>query len=122
MTGILELIRKLVGAGDSPGPFDTDILMHINSVFFILTQIGVGPSTGFIATEDTEWKEFLGESVKLELVKSYVYLKVRLLFDPPSSSTVIESMNKQIDEYEGRLLVATDPVLVIPGEGGETIE
>lgn len=122
MTGILELIRKLVGAGDSPGPFDVDILMHINSVFFILTQIGVGPANGFIATEDSEWTEFLGSGTKLELVKSYVYLKVKLLFDPPSSSTVIESMDRQITEYEGRLLVAADPKLEIVDEGSDSDE
>ena len=118
MTGILELIRKLVGAGDSASPFDTDLLMHINSVFFILSQIGVGPTDGFVATEDSEWTEFLqGSTAKLELVKSYVYLKVRLLFDPPSSATVLSSMEKQIAEYESRLMVAADPNLIVESEG-----
>ena len=117
MTGILELIRKLVGAGDSASPFDTDLLMHINSVFFILSQMGVGPTAGFVATEDSEWTEFLQGSTKLELVKSYVYLKVRLLFDPPSSATVLASMERQITEYESRLMVAADPELVIESEG-----
>lgn len=122
MTGILELIRKLVGAGDSAGPFDIDILTHINSVLFTLTQLGVGPAAGFIANEDSEWTEFLPSSIKLELVKTYVYLKVRLIFDPPTSASTLSAMERQAAEYEWRIQVAVDPVLVIPSEGGASDE
>ena len=118
MTGILELIRKLVGAGDSAGPFDTDILTYINSVLFTLTQLGVGPVAGFVANEDSEWIEFLPASMKLELVKTYVCLKVRLIFDPPASAAALSAMERQAAEHEWRIQVAVDPVLVIPSEGG----
>ena len=122
MAGILELIRKLVGAGDTAGPFDVDILTHINTVLFTLTQLGVGPADGFVATEDSEWIEFVPASQKLELIKTYVYLKVKLIFDPPSSATTLSAMERQASEQEWRILVAVDPVLTIIEEGGETDE
>lgn len=118
MTGILELVRKLVGCGDSTSPFDVDLLIHINSVLFILTQIGVGPSTGFIANENSKWSDFLPEGTKLELVKSFVYMKVKLLFDPPASSSALDSMTKLLNELEWRILVTVDPGFVVPVEGG----
>ena len=121
MDGILELVRKLVGCGDVASPFDFDLLVHINSVLFILTQLGVGPTGGLIANENSKWTEFLPEGVKLELVKTFVYMKVKLMFDPPSSSSALDSMTKLISELEWRILVAVDPVLVIPVEGGESV-
>ena len=78
--------------------------MHINSVFMVLNQIGIGPIEGFSITDDSEnWSDFSPEIGQIEAVKSYMYLKVRLLFDPPSSSAVMESMNNMIKEYEFRL-------------------
>jgi hypothetical protein len=121
MTGILETIRKLVGAGDSPGPFDTDLLIHINSALSVLTQLGAGPVEGFIATENSEWTEFLSASRKLEMVKTYVYLKVKLIFDPPPSSSAVESMKLEADKYEWRIQVEVDPPVVIPVETSEGV-
>ena len=76
----------------------------------ILTQLGVGPSEGFHITDSNEiWTDFIQEPARIELVKSYMHLKVKLLFDPPSSSAVIESMNRMISEFEWRLNVAAEP-------------
>lgn len=109
---ILVSIKKLLGIDAEYKHFDPDLIMHINSVFSILTQLGAGPSSGFSITGDSEmWSAFIDkEPKKFSLVKSYIYLKVKLLFDPPLSSAVIESINRQISEFEWRLSVAGDPV------------
>lgn len=111
MDSILTSIKKLLGITEEYKHFDNDLIMHINSVFMILTQLGVGPATGYSITNVTEtWSDFLGTDLsRLEMVKSYTYLKVKLLFDPPTSSAVIESINRQISEFEWRLNVAVDP-------------
>lgn len=109
MESILTSIKKLLGIAEEYVHFDADIIMHINSVFLILTQIGVGPSEGFSITGDNEtWDEFIPEGQTLEAVKSYVYLKVKLLFDPNLSSAVLESTNALIREFEWRLNVAAE--------------
>lgn len=109
---ILTSIKKLLGIDESYKHFDPDLIIHINSVFSILTQMGVGPANGFSITGDGEkWSDFIPDkSNNFSLVKSYVHLKVKLLFDPPLSSAVIESINRQISEFEWRLFVAADPV------------
>lgn len=109
MESILTSIKKLLGITEDYTHFDPDLIMHINSVLMILTQIGVGPSEGFtIEDETTTWNEFVPDS-SVECVKSYVHLKVKLLFDPPLSSAHIESINRMISEFEWRLSVAVDP-------------
>ena len=109
MESILTSIKKLLGIEEDYVHFDADIIMHINSVLSILTQLGVGPSEGyFIKDANATWDEFITNPAKLELVKSYVYLKVRLMFDPPSSSSAIESMNQLISELEFRIIVAVE--------------
>jgi hypothetical protein len=106
---ILTSIKKLLGITEEYNHFDADIIMHINTALMILTQLGVGPATGFIIEDESStWSEFIGDSVKLEAVKSYVYLRVKLLFDPPLSSAVIESTNKLISELEWRLNAEAD--------------
>lgn len=108
---ILTSIKKLLGIDAAYKHFDPDLIMHINSVFSILMQMGVGPANGFSITGDSEkWMDFTDELPKFSLVKSYVHLKVKLLFDPPQSSAAIESTNRQISEFEWRLFVAADPV------------
>lgn len=109
---ILTSIKKLLGIDDTYTHFDPDIVMHINSVFAILTQMGVGPTNGFsISGKDETWSAFISDRPDVfSMVKSYLYLKVRLLFDPPLSSAAIESINRQISEFEWRLFVAADPV------------
>ena len=111
MDSILTSIKKLLGITAEYTQFDTDLIMHINSVFSILTQLGVGPSTGFsIHDEYSVWTDFLPEDPRLEMVKTYIYLKVRLMFDPPDRSAVADAMKRQIDELEFRLNVAADQV------------
>lgn len=109
---ILTSVKKLLGIDKDYTHFDADLIMHINSVLSILTQMGVGPTNGFSITSDSErWSDFIADdSNRFSLVKSYVHLKVKLLFDPPLGSAVIESMNRQISEFEWRLFIAADPV------------
>lgn len=109
MESILTSIKKFLGIEKEYEHFDPDIIMHINSVFMDLTQIGVGPAEGFSIEDDTSaWTDFIPDTKNLQAVKSYIYLRVRLLFDPPSSSAVIEAMNRDIQRYEWRLNVAAE--------------
>jgi hypothetical protein len=106
---ILESIKKLLGLDKSYTVFDQDILIHINTVFMILYQLGVGPENGYKITGSLNvWSEFTNDEVLLESVKSYIYLKVRMMFDPPQSSALMQAMNEQIKELEWRLNVAND--------------
>lgn len=118
MDSILTSIKKLLGIAEDYTNFDMDIIIHINSVFSILTQLGVGPSEGFsISDKRDTWYDFIGDSTKIELVKTYIYLKVRLVFDPPQSSSVIDAINRTISELEWRLNVSVDPGYPIKSEG-----
>lgn len=109
MESILTSIKKLLGIAEEYEHFDADIIMHINSVFMVLTQLGLGPSGGFsIFDNEAVWTDFIPDTTRVEAVKSYVYLKVKLLFDPPLSSAVIESTNRMIGELEWRLNVAAE--------------
>lgn len=109
MDSILTSIKKMIGIEESYEHFDPDIIMHINSAFMILTQLGVGPAEGFFIEDETSvWSDFLPTTPKLESVKTYIHLRVRLLFDPPSSSALIESINRSISELEWRLNVAAE--------------
>jgi hypothetical protein len=117
MGSILTSIKKLLGIAEEYTHFDADLIMHINSVLSILTQIGVGPAEGFsIKDKSSVWEDFVPENSKWELIKSYTYMKVKLLFDPPLSSAVIESTNRIISELEWRIQVAADPVKTIEEE------
>ena len=108
-TSILTSIKKLLGVAEDYSGFDEDIMTHINSVFLNLTQLGVGPEEGFMIKDGTaEWEDFINDSTQLQAVKTYVYLKVKLLFDPPLSSSVTESINRMIAELEWRLNAAVD--------------
>ena len=111
MESILTSIKKMLGIAEEYTQFDADLIMHINSVLSILTQIGVGPSEGFAIEDDVAvWTDFVPANPKLELIKSYAYMKVKLIFDPPLSSSVIESLNRLTSELEWRIQVAADPV------------
>lgn len=114
---ILVSTKKMVGLAESDPSFDIDVMMHINTVLSVLTQVGIGPEEGFmIEGSDETWDAFVGADKRLNLVKTYVSLRVRLLFDPPATSFVIQSMEKQIAELEWRLNVQregelwTDPL------------
>lgn len=104
MTSILTSVKKLLGIDDEYKHFDVDIIIHINSVFAVLTQLGVGPSEGFsIIDEYATWDEYFQDGPHLEMVKTYMYMKVRLMFDPPTASSVLSAMERQITELEWRL-------------------
>lgn len=114
MESILTSIKKLLGIEEEYTQFDADLIIHINSVLSILTQLGVGPSEGFsIADKTAVWTDFVPGDARLSSIRTYVYLKVKLLFDPPLSSAVIESTKQLISELEWRLNVAADPVETI---------
>lgn len=107
-TSILNNIKKLLGLSEDYEAFDTDIIILINAAFSVLHQLGVGPEEGFAITDaSATWEDFMGNVPNLEMVKTYVYLKVRVVFDPPTGS-VLEAMNKTIQEYEWRANVEVD--------------
>lgn len=109
MESILNSIKKLIGPSAVYNNFDTDLIIHINSVFTILHQLGVGPSEGYrITSEHNTWDEFIPDDIQIELVKTYVYLKVKLIFDPPDRAAVLEAMNNTIIECECRLQMAAE--------------
>ena len=124
MDSILTSIKKLLGITAEYKQFDPDLIIHINSVFLILKQLGIGPEQGFsISGEYETWDQFLPEgSTNFEAVKSYMYIKVKLLFDPPTSSAVMEAMNRIASEYEWRLNVEAESAPVIVGEDGDQNE
>lgn len=105
---ILNTIKKLLGLDASYAPFDLDIMVHINTVFSNLTQMGVGPANGFMIKNDTEtWASYFVDDTIDEIlqqqIKSYIYLKVRLIFDPPANGNLMEALNKNASELEYRL-------------------
>lgn len=110
MDSILTSIKKLLGIGEEDTAFDMDIIIHINSVLMILTQLGVGPPDGFtIEDKDDLWSDFVSPDDKsFEAVKTYMYLKVKLVFDPPPSSAAIQVFENTIKELECRLRDAAD--------------
>lgn len=108
-TSILTSIKKLLGPTEDDTSFDVDIIMHINSAFFRLNQLGVGPATGFFITDNTKtWEDFLESRTDLEAVKTYVYQKVRLVFDPPQSSFLVEAIKDAIKEFEWTINVQVE--------------
>ena len=110
MDSILTSIKKLLGIAEDYEHFDADLIIHINSIFSILTQLGVGPSDGYSISSKTEtWADFIPDLSQIESVKTYVYLRVKLIFDPPLSSAVMEAMKQTISELEWRLNVSVDP-------------
>lgn len=103
-TSILISTKKVLGIAEDYTVFDLDIITHINSAFSDLAQLGVGPDDGFMIEDDsTEWEAFLGDDLQLNSVKTYIYLRVRLLFDPPATSYAVTAMEEQIQRLEWRL-------------------
>lgn len=113
MESILDSIKVLLGSNKEDTHFDPEIAIHINSAIMTLTQLGVGPVEGFsIQDKIKTWSDFLGDRTDLEAIKSYIYLKVRLVFDTPTSSFVIAAYEKQIAEFEWRLNVQQEGVVI----------
>lgn len=114
---ILTSTKKVLGIDEAYTAFDVDILMHINSVFATLNQLGLGPDEGYMIEDETPtWSDFFGNDPRLNSIKTYVYLKVRILFDPPGTSYLIQSLERQAEELTWRLNVVregtdyTDPL------------
>jgi len=100
---ILSSIKKLIGPAEDYDYFDPDLAFHINAALSILRQLGIGPQEGFrIETGEETWTEFLGDRKDLEMVKDYVYAKVKLSFDPPTSGTLLAALQESIKEFEWR--------------------
>ena len=109
MDSILTSVKKIIGISEEDESFDTDLIIHINSVLMILNQLGVGPEDGFLITDKSAvWTDVIGNNKLIEAVKTFVGLKVRLIFDPPTSSAVLDSINKTISELEWRINVMVE--------------
>lgn len=116
-SSILQSTKKILGLDASYNAFDLDILTHINTAFSILFQMGIGPEDGyFIEDETATWEEFIGagdppiSDARFNMVRSYVFLKVGVLFDPPQMGYLIDLKNNQIKELEWRLNVMREEV------------
>lgn len=108
MESILTSIKKMLGITEEYKQFDTDIIIHINTVLMTLNQIGIGPIDGYAISSDLEtWNDFVGSEHKghVEAIKTYVYIKVKLVFDPPSGSSILEAFKNTANELEWRLNV-----------------
>lgn len=120
---ILTSVKKMLGVDASDTAFDLDIIMHINSAFATLNQLGIGPENGF-AIEDASavWATFYGNDPRYNAIRTYMYLKVRYAFDPPQTSYLVDALKEQITEHEWRLNAYrettqwTDPTGTIPSD------
>ena len=109
MDSILTSVKKMLGIAEEYDHFDADLIMHINSVLTILGQLGVGPDEGFFIEDDgAEWTDCVPDMSNLQFIKTYVYQKVKLLFDPPQSASAIEALNRSISELEWRINAQVD--------------
>lgn len=109
MESILTSVKKNLGIDEEYEHFDPDLILYINSIFSVLNQMGVGPSYGFSITDcSATWDDFVSDDKICNLVKSYMILKVRMMFDPPQSSSVTNVYNELIKEYESRLNIMSD--------------
>lgn len=123
MDSILDSVKKVLGIDKDYDVFDVDILMHINSVFATLNQLGVGPEAGYsIEDASPTWSDYLGDDLRLNNVKTYVYLRVRMLFDPPTTSYLLNAYEKQIQEAEWRINVTRESETYTPPEPVTTVE
>lgn len=126
---ILKSVKKTLGIDSTFTNFDTDILMHINSALAVLNQLGVGPEFGYQIEDDTAmWADLYGTDPRYNLIRTYVYLKVRILFDPPNTAYLVTALNEQLKEHEWRISAYreitgwTEPVVVIPEDDEVVID
>lgn len=108
---ILLTIKKTLGVEEEFDGFDVDLIIHINSALMLLNQLGVGVPNFKITGITEVWTDFLGTDLDIESVKTYIYLKTRLIFDPPANSFLVSAIQKEITEWEWRLKVQKDPVI-----------
>ncbi len=106
---ILNSVKSPMSLSLDDTVFDDELIIHINSVFYILKQLGVGPEEGYSIEDSTNtWDEFTNDQALVSILRVYFYLKVRLLFDPPSSSALMSAMQEQANEYEWRIHIKAD--------------
>lgn len=114
---ILQSVKKSLGINPENVEFDTEITMHINSVINVLNQLGLRSVEGFqIEDQSTTWGDYLRNDKRLNLVKTYMYAKVRLIFDPPQMSSVIECLKETVREFEFRIQCEVDPTDTFGGD------
>lgn len=107
---ILMSMKSALGGNLLDEDYDQDLILHINSIFATLCQLGIGPDTGFsISTGSEQWDDFINGDLTINSVKTYMYQKLRLIFDPPQNSFLVDALKKSTEEYEWRLMVAKDP-------------
>ena len=120
MESILKSIKQLLGIDESETHFDLDVIININSVFSILNQMGVGPAETFSIIDDSSnWSEFIDDDARFNDVKTYMFLKVKMAFDPPTNSNILSAMERQISELEWRLTVCSSNKAMEENENGE---
>jgi len=109
LLSILDSMKDALSVPLEDNGYDEELLMHINTIFFKISQLGVGPETPFVIEDNTsEWTDFISDISTIAMIKSYMYLELRMLFDPPSNSSLASAMKEQIKEYEWRMNVAKD--------------
>lgn len=112
-TSILTSTKKILGLGDTYTPFDLDVITHINSALSNLQQIGIGPEVGLAIEDDSvQWEALALPTNQLSMVKTYIFMKTRMLFDPPSTSFLVEAMKAEIQEQEARLSMLREGNLI----------
>lgn len=112
---ILKSTKKILGIVDDYTAFDLDVITHINSTFAIISQLGIGPPLGLLIEDSTStWSDLDIPQDQLTMIRTYVFLRVRMLFDPPTTSFLIEATNKQIEEYETRLSYLREDLIPLP--------
>ena len=115
MVSILDSVKQMLGIESEDTSFDKELIMHTNGALMVMTQLGVGPVTGFsISDKEQNWAEFLQDRTDMDLVFNDVYLRVKLIFDPPQNSFLVNSINNQIKEYDWRIEAWHDPVMSKP--------
>lgn len=108
-SSILYTIKRMLGVSLDDTPFDMEIVVGINSALMVLDQLGIGPPGGLVVTGITEtWSDLMDDWTDLEAIKSYVYIRTRLVFDPPTNSFLVDALEKQMQEYEWRLSIRMD--------------
>ena len=112
---ILDSIKNMLGINEGDTNFDGELIIYINGALMIMSQLGVGTDGYLISGRDDTWQNFMGDREDLELVKSAVYLRVRLIFDPPQNSFLVDAINKQIAEYDWRIEINHKPAEVENG-------
>lgn len=105
---VLDTIKQMIGPSVSYEEFDTDLIVHINSTLMYLAQMGVVPDGTKIVDSTTTWSDLIGDETKLEGIKSYLYFKARIMFDPPASSTILNAYNEEIKQLEWRMFITCD--------------